>query len=112
MVADFNNLSEYHAAFSENRPMNTQLSSFGMGKLFVQVLSCPNSGLVTNFEMVAKESGLTQLWPVPTKGLSKGFVRFPTKRILTDYDAELLSDECIEIFKITTQYPYIGKHLM
>jgi hypothetical protein len=113
MVGDFKSLSEYDAAFGEHHPNNTQLSTFGIGNLFFQVFSCPKQTLGYNVQSMAIESGLTQLWPIlpdSVANVTDGYIKFPTRRRLSDYDAELLSDESIEIIKITTSYPYVGMH--
>ena len=102
-------LSEHYAGFGKDRPNNTQISSFGMGNLFMQVLSCPRQDVVTAFELSAKASGLTQLWPIPLRVLPfmGSAVRFPTKRILNDENAEELSNQFYERLRVmTTQALY------
>jgi len=92
MVIRYDNISEFYAAHS-NIVLNTQISSFGIGKIFVQVFSCPNLTLVDDFRTAAKSRGLIQLWPLPMGfwPFTKGTAKFPTKVVLDDDAAEIIS---------------------
>jgi hypothetical protein len=106
MLADFANISEYYAAFGQNRPSNTQISSFGIGKIFVQVFSCPNQRFTTHFRIWAEASGLAQLWPIPSGVWPSA--KFPTTLVLKDEAAEELSNAYNDRIKIMTQPPLLG----
>jgi hypothetical protein len=66
-ISDFSSLSHYHGTvMSGELKRNTQISSFGFGKVFIQTFSCPDLRQVQNFKIAARSTGLTQLWPPPT----------------------------------------------
>ena len=74
---------------------NTHLSSFGMGKLFVQLFACPIANHVHDYRTSSKAAGLQRLWPLPS-GLwfpSRRLPKFPTKLILDDDGADRIADE-------------------
>ncbi len=78
----------------ETSAYNTQLASFGMGKLFVHLYSCPSWRLLSDFEIAAKARGLVQIWPLPPViwPFSKGKTKLPPKLTLTDEEADLVAD--------------------
>jgi hypothetical protein len=84
---------EYHAAVLKGRKMNSQISSFGMGRLFVQTFTCPDTALVDGFRISAKKSGFVQLWP-PKRFLLpfQKAVKFPTEIILNNSEADEVAD--------------------
>jgi hypothetical protein len=105
-IGDFENLIEYHAAIREKRRPNTQISSFGMGKLFVQVFTCHNLRLVHGFRLSTKTAGLIQIWPLPGFWpFTKGSAKFPTKLVLKDDEADEIADAYNERIKILTVTP-------
>jgi hypothetical protein len=94
-LEDFSNLSEYYSArMDATRPKNTQISSFGMGNLFIQTFSTPNARFINDYRIAAKSSNLTQLWPLPLRlnPFSKGLTKFPTKTILDDDGADIAAE--------------------
>ena len=92
-VGQFASLVEYHAAVLGGSKMNSQISSFGMGRLFVQVFTCPNTALVDGFRISAKKSGFVQLWPPKRLVLPfRKTVKFPTDIILNNSEADEVAD--------------------
>jgi hypothetical protein len=93
MIFDFQNVGEYLNLKSTYVP-NTQISSFGMGNIFVQVFSCPNERFVDDFRRAAKARGLMRLWPLPSGfwPFTEGTAKFPTKLVLDDDTAEIVAD--------------------
>jgi hypothetical protein len=111
-ITEFADLTEPFSKFGQHIPVNTQISSFGMGRIFVQVFSSPNQRLVTDFRIWAKATGLSQLWPSPS-GLwplrsLRGSVEFPTRRVLNDDEAEVLANEFNEIINVMTRPTQFG----
>jgi hypothetical protein len=103
-VHQFENFADFSATFMIERPKNAQISSFGFGKIFVQVFSCPNLRLVTDFRIAAKAKRFVQLWPPPLRvwPFAKGTTKFPTKLVLDDNEADVLSDAFNERLKFFT----------
>jgi hypothetical protein len=92
-IGKFTSMAEYRAAVREGRPVNTQISSFGMGRLFVQVFSSPDEELINGFRISAKKSGFVQLWPRKSKLLFfKEGVKFPTELVLNNSEADEVAD--------------------
>jgi hypothetical protein len=77
----------------ESGSPNTQISSMGMGNLFMQVFTCPSHKISIDYEIAMNAAGLTQLWPTPYRfGLfPKRTAKFPTKLILDDDQAEIIA---------------------
>jgi hypothetical protein len=82
---------------------NTQITSFGVGKLFVQAISSPHWHILRDFEIAATSRGLTQIWPTPFRfwslplrlwPFSERRTQFPPKLTLTDD----VADEIAEAF--------------
>ena len=109
-LGDFSSPAEYFDAVATGRPNNTQISSFGVGHLFVQTFSCPNEKFVLDFRASLNGSGLIQLWPVPGSlwPFSKGSAKFPTQAVLNDNEAPIIADAYNERIKLMTQPPYFG----
>lgn len=109
-IGQFSSLSEYYDAVAHGRPNNCQISSFGMGKLFIQVFSCPNMRYVADFRSYASTSGLVQLWPLSGRlnPFSRGLTKFPTQTILKDNEVSVVADAYNERLKRLTQPPYFG----
>ena len=106
-IGEFSSVIEYQFAVEEGRTNNTQIASFGMGQLFVQVFSCPNLRLVSSFRDFGKASGLTQIWPIE-RGfwpLPRRLPKFPTQTVLNDDAADILADDFNERIKILTRPP-------
>jgi hypothetical protein len=103
-IHEYENFAEFSATFLIERPKNTQISSFGFGKIFIQVFSCPNLRLVTDFRIAAKAKRLVQLWPPSSRlwPFPKGTAKFPTKLILDDSEADVVSDAFNERLKFLT----------
>jgi hypothetical protein len=91
--------------FVPNADDNTQISSFGMGSLFVQVFSCPVDRYVSDFRVASKSRGLIQLWPLPGGfwPFTKGTAKFPTKTVLKDDEAEIIADAFYDRLRMMTK---------
>jgi hypothetical protein len=65
---------------------NSQITSLGMGKLFVHAINMPNWRWLRDFEVAARARGLTRIWPRPLViwPFTKGQTKFPPKLTLTD----------------------------
>ncbi|MBA3812440.1 MAG: hypothetical protein H0X27_12505 [Caulobacteraceae bacterium] len=76
----------------EHAPVNAQISTFGMGKLLIQVFICPILQLIDDYRIAARTAGLVQVWPAPTRWwpFDKGAAKFPTKLILDDEEVDSL----------------------
>jgi len=83
---------------------NTHLTSFGMGKWFVQVFACPIPNHVHDYRTSSKAAGLQRLWPLPGRFWfpSRRLPKFPTKVILDDDDADRIADEFHQRLGIVT----------
>ncbi|HEY3848698.1 MAG TPA: hypothetical protein VGL95_16455, partial [Acetobacteraceae bacterium] len=73
---------------------NSQISSFGIGKIFIHCFSCPNWKVVADFETSARARGLTQIWPIPAGiwPFPKRATKFPPKLTLTDEEADVVAE--------------------
>jgi hypothetical protein len=93
MIFDYSHILEFYEASSRIIP-NTQISSFGIGNIFLQVFSSPNLRLVEDFRIAAKSRGLSQLWPLPNAfwPFTKGATKFPTKLVLDDDAADIIAN--------------------
>jgi len=91
----FETSDKFYAKIATGPDANTVISSFGMGKIFVQVFHCPHMELVQDFRVATKAWGFTQLWPPPMTfwPFKRGTAKFPTKLTLTDQDAEEIADK-------------------
>jgi hypothetical protein len=80
--------------FGEPQSYNAQITTLGMGKLYVQAFSCSISNILRDFEIAAKGRGMTRIWPPPLRlrPFSKGLTKFPTKIILTDEEADFVAE--------------------
>jgi len=105
-IGKFTSMAEYHAAVREGRQSNTQISSFGMGRLFVQVFSSPDPELVYKFRIFAKISGFVQLWPLTSKSpFFKEGTKFPTDLILNSTGADKVADAFKKEIEARTMTP-------
>jgi hypothetical protein len=113
-IGDFRSRAEYDAAVMEGRQNNTQISSLGMGNLFVQAFSCPNPRISADFRATAKSRGLVQLWPSPLAvlAIAERPAKFPTQLILKDESAESAANAFNERIKTMTQPPYFGGQIV
>jgi hypothetical protein len=108
-LEDFASMVEYGAAMGDrSRPKNTQISSFGLGHLFIQVFSCLNERFIIDYRIAAKARGLVQLWPPATPLLpfwpfAKRLTKFPTKLILDDNEADVIASAFYERIQIQTK---------
>ena len=95
------------AAVKADQPWNTQTSSFGIGRVFFQIFSTPDSSFVTDYRMASKGAGLTQIWSLPQGSLwpyaKAGTVKFPTQLMITDQTADELADAYPERIKRLTK---------
>lgn len=84
---------------------NTQVSSFGMGKLFVQVFTCPIGQYSADFRVASKTRGLVQLWPLAGSfwPFPKRPAKFPTKLILKDGEPDIIANAFYDRLKIMTK---------
>jgi hypothetical protein len=73
-------IAEHAATIVAGRDFNIQLSTFGLGQVFLQLFTSPYMKLVDDFRVFAKSQGLVQLWPMPSSFNPFGnrFAKFPT----------------------------------
>jgi len=102
---DVGGYGEFRSVWERTPPANTQISSLGMGKLFIQVFTCPNHRWINDYRVAAKASGITRVWPIGFRLLQKGAAKFPTKIILDEEGAEDLSKSFEERIEHLTQAP-------
>jgi hypothetical protein len=99
-VADYASVQQFMDTVKAGVDANTQLSSFGIGSLFIQVFICPFPRFVDDYRTVTNEAGLNQIWPLPTGRLwpyhKQGTAQFPTKLVLGDQTAQALADTYYE----------------
>lgn len=93
-IGDFASPAEQLASIASGRPNNTQISTFGMGKLVVQVFSCPNERYVQDYRAALKKSGMIQIWPVRRRfwPFPKRPPQFPTNAVLDDEQATIFAE--------------------
>lgn len=93
---------EFVSTFVADRPANTQISSFGVGKLFVQTFSSPYLRLFEDFRSVVKSEGLLQIWPKPSplNPFAKRSTKFPTKLVLDEEAADIMASAFSKRFDI------------
>jgi hypothetical protein len=109
-LGEFRSRSEYDAAIMAGVAHNTQISSFGMGNIFVQTFCCPDLRQVQNFQAMTGRNGLVRLWPPPSRiwPFKRRATKFPTKLVIDEDQAEHLSNAFSERLKIMTRPPYFG----
>jgi hypothetical protein len=109
-IGEFGSILEYHTAVMSGVRKNTQISSFGMGNLFIQVFHCPDFRQVQNFQSAAKAAGLVRMWPPPFRmwPWKQRSLKFPTKLVINDDQADTLADAFNERVKVMTQPPFFG----
>jgi hypothetical protein len=86
-------------------PRNTQVTSFGVGHLFVHAFSSPHWKIVGDFEIAARARGLTQIWPIPRRilwPLAKRPTKFPLKLSLSEEEADEVADAFSERLRVLT----------
>lgn len=73
---------------------NTQISSFGMGRVFAQTFVTRSSRIVSDYRLAMKAKDLIQIWPLPAGfwPFTKGTAHFPTKLVLDQDTAEFVAD--------------------
>lgn len=73
---------------------NSQIATFGMGKIFVQTFVCPPGPIVMDYRVAAKAAGLIPIWPMPLRlwPFTKGQAKLPTKLVLNNESAEIVSE--------------------
>jgi hypothetical protein len=82
---------------------NTHITSFGMGKLFIQIFACPLTRYAVDFEVSARANGFVQIWPIPSRWLfAKRLPKFPTKLVLDDEGADNAADSFQNRFRYLT----------
>ena len=109
-MGQFRSRAEYNAAVAQGMPNNTQITSCGMGDIFIQAFSCPDPRYVEEFKISAKETGLIQLWPIPFRlwPFKERPTQFPTNLVINDDDADALADAFHNRLKEMTQPPFFG----
>jgi hypothetical protein len=95
-------------------PHNTQITSCGMGDVFVQAFSCPNPRRLEEFKIFALTTGLIQWWPVPFRlwPFNEQPTKFPTDLVIDDADADTLADAFHERLMVMTRPPFFGGQRM
>jgi hypothetical protein len=113
-IGQFSSVAEYYDAVARGRTNNTQISSFGMGHLFVQVFSCPNYRFIDDFRVAFKSRGFVQLWPIPSTfwPFSNRAAKFPTKTVLNDNEAPVIADAFNDRIKFMAQPPHFGGQII
>lgn len=84
---------DFQSKVRSGLPPNTQVTSLGIGRLFIQVFTCPEPSFIADYRRCAVQTKLSQIWPIPTNFL--GFTRplkFPTNLVLTDEAADELGE--------------------
>jgi hypothetical protein len=90
-VGLFRSLQEYTEAVKTDLKSNTQTSSFGIGRLFIQAFTCPRSSFVSDYRRWAVQGKLAQIWPPPRFiGIGRP-TKFPTDLVLSDETADELA---------------------
>lgn len=72
---------------------NTQITSLGMGKLFIQLFSSVNLPTVSDYEVHARVKKMVQLWPRKSRlwPLPRRKTKLPTKLTLSDNEADVVA---------------------
>ena len=106
IIAEHGSRAEYLGSLTREIPNNCQISSFGMGKLFVQVFSSPYWGHIQDYRIAARSSGFNQIWPIPRRfwPLPKRFAKFPTETVLNEEQATFAADSFNERLKRMTKF--------
>ncbi|HEY1215609.1 MAG TPA: hypothetical protein VGE93_18410, partial [Bryobacteraceae bacterium] len=91
-IGQFSSEAEYWATVRKGMTSNTQFSSFGIGKLFFQVFTCPNPRFVADYRRCAVDAELSQSGPIPRAIFRHRTLKLPTDLILTDESADILAD--------------------
>jgi hypothetical protein len=91
-TAALSQVQPWRGEWEPKRSKNTQVASFGMGKVFVQTFVCPIPGLVRDYRIAAKAKGMKPIWPMPSGfwPFTKGTAKFPTKFVLDDESAQAM----------------------
>jgi hypothetical protein len=115
-LAEFSSIAEYHAAVAADGIQNNcQISTFGMGRLLVQIFSCPpgHSWLIQDYESFAQASGAIQVWPIRKRlwPFTPRLPSFPTLKVFDDLQAEEFSNVFNRRLEFLTQPPYFGGRL-
>jgi hypothetical protein len=115
-MAQFSSLAEYHAKLAEGGARNnTQISTFGMGHLLVQVFSCPQeqSWLIQDYESSVAKTGAIQLWPIRKRIWPRGprLPVFPSAAVFDDEQADVFADAFNDRLEGLTLPPHFGGRL-
>jgi hypothetical protein len=98
-IGQFTNLAEYWATVRRGVDGNTQLSSFGVGKIFFQVFTCPDPRFIADFRRCAEDAKLSQVWPIRASIFAHRTLKFPMDLVLTDEMADIIADAYMERIK-------------
>lgn len=116
-VWQFSSVSDaYTRRISFETPVqpNSQLTTMGMGQLFIHLFSSPHWGTVSEFEAAAKARGLVQLWPPPRRfwPLPQRRTKLPAELTLSDDEADIVAYAFAEriniMFGASRPLPYVG----
>lgn len=95
-VGQFSSREEYERAVNEYWPRNSKLTSFGIGSVFFQIFSCPDTRFISDYRLTSEKAGLIPLWPPAPARLwpyrKEGTAQYPTQLVLNDAAAEYLSN--------------------
>lgn len=108
VTGTFSTVAEGQMTLIGRTRFNTQISSFGMGNLFVQTFSCPSPLIVSDYKIAMQSHGLAQIWPVPMRiwPLPKRLAQFPTKLVPDDGEADLVANKFGERLQAMTRRGY------
>jgi hypothetical protein len=75
-------------------PANSQISSFGMGKLFFHTFSSPKYDFLSDFEVTCRKRGMTQIWPLQRYFwfFPRKFTKVPSELTISDQEADDISE--------------------
>jgi hypothetical protein len=94
-ISDYASVEDFKASIETRPHPNTLISTFGMGKLLIQIFVCPDHRFIENFRAFSLSLGLLQLWPIVAAAgplvSPKNLAQFPTSRRLTDQDADFVA---------------------
>jgi hypothetical protein len=109
-VGQFESRAHYDATVMQRIANNSQISSFGMGRIFVQTFNCPDLRQVQDFRTWVRAASFVLLWPPPMRiwPFAAKSVRFPTNLVLNDDQAEQAAKAFHERLKVMTGPPFFG----
>jgi hypothetical protein len=102
-IGKYTSEAQFWTAVRAGTKSNTQISSFGIGRLFFQVFTCPDPRFVSDYRRCAEISELGQVWPIPSSIFTRRTLKLPTNLVLSDETADALADAYSERIKELTE---------